>query len=207
MAKPKASQAKSNASLAPRRAASAAKRDEDGPETSGEERAAIQAAMAEAMNIGFDEAARLAAEEQEESAEPSAEPILIGKDNKEALIGVPMLIIGYTFKEDEKYDKNGRIWAQVHALLPGNQPAVITDGSTGICAQLQAREAAGRPQRHFVPKGLRLSQYTNEHTNDGRTFYLDYSKSKEEVARLLAASKGMAAVKTQQALNRAGARN
>lgn len=193
----------SKSSLAPRRGGPPARgRDED--EESGfddTDRGAINAAMTEAMQTGF-ETAFAEQKEADQEAGASAEPIVVSRKNgnKEMLVGQPFLVVGYSFKTDDKYGKE-RTWVKAHILLPGNLPAILVDGSTGIAAQLLARQSAGLPQKHAVPNGLRVSRYSNQYTDEGETYYLDYTRSPDEMKRLLEASKGAAAVKTQQAVN------
>lgn len=98
---------------------------------------------------------------------------VINKDDKATLVGVPFFLLSWQFREGD----NGEFVSAVIAFQDGSK-AVVNDGSTGIRDQLKGltadRIAAGHPTPQalrMVSKGLRRSDYTNEH-GAATTYYL-----------------------------------
>ncbi len=122
--------------------------------------------------------------------------------DKATLIGVPFIIIGITFRYGGLFaDRRPRDYVSVEAVTKDNAPIVFNDGSTGIRRQLvQYLGSVGLlpngnvedPDTVIVgvegmthaahmtegmrplacPRGLRVSEYENEYTKEGETYYL-----------------------------------
>lgn len=80
-------------------------------------------------------------------------------DKRSALIGVPLLLLDWSFRESETGE-----WVLIHAVQRtadgGAVKWVITDGGTGIAKDLKEfTEKTGRDGGMLVRKGLRVSDY------------------------------------------------
>jgi hypothetical protein len=76
-------------------------------------------------------------------------------DNKDVLIGVPFIAMGWQF-----YDGIGGQFAAIRVVTKDNKKYIVNDGSTGIRAQLERyQQRTGRCGGMYVGKGLRKSTY------------------------------------------------
>lgn len=96
-------------------------------------------------------------------------------DNKSQLLGVGFFAVSWNFSMGDHGE-----FVAVKLVTEDDRKLVITDGSTGVYAQLAAySKNTGRYGGLFVRKGLRVSEYTYEdekgNEKDARTFYLDVS--------------------------------
>lgn len=96
-------------------------------------------------------------------------------DNKSQLLGLGFFAVAWNFSMGDHGE-----FVAVKLVTEDNRKLVITDGSTGIYAQLAAySKNTGRYGGLFVRKGLRVSEYTYEDEKgdekDARTYYLDVS--------------------------------
>jgi len=103
-------------------------------------------------------------------------------EDKDSLIGVPLLIFGYAFHAGD-FGKDG--FVSVEAITEENRKIVFNDGSTGIRQQLRTLEDKGILTGIICKNGLRKSEYyfnaetgeTNNHGGEGfspaSTYYLD----------------------------------
>lgn len=115
--------------------------------------------------------------------EASSYPLL---EDKMKLIGVPFIITQAKFSESKKFkgsDGIGNSFVILYIVTDADEKFTITDGSTGIAAQVSAeilrRNTEGivpANQMIFVKNGLTVSEYeyTDDKGNvsDARTFYL-----------------------------------
>lgn len=113
----------------------------------------------------------------------SAYPLL---ENKDALIGVPFIIMEAKFSESKKYknaDGVGNRFVILYVVTEQDEKWTVTDGSTGIAADIERliteREEKGlmpSNQAILVKNGLTRSdyEYTDEKGNvsDASTYYL-----------------------------------
>lgn len=82
---------------------------------------------------------------------------LLKSDDKARLLGMPFIIIEYRFHDGDFGDAD---FVAVHLVTKDNGKYIITDGSTGIRAQLQQLAAdTGRFGGIVVHGGLRVSEY------------------------------------------------
>jgi hypothetical protein len=99
-------------------------------------------------------------------------------DNKDQFIGVPMVFVKWIFSEGTFKDSEGntRGFVSARVVTPGAK-YIINDGGTGIYEQLRQYTADndGRQGGLVAQKGLRVSRYSNDFTNEGETFYIDTS--------------------------------
>ena len=104
-------------------------------------------------------------------------------DDKSLLINVPFYVNRWWFTDSDEYGREGS-FAVMHCITsrPIRMPTgdtskvVVTDGSTGIYAQLRKITAkTGQSAKLMVRNGLRVSKYTAD-TDEGpkaaETFYL-----------------------------------
>lgn len=95
-------------------------------------------------------------------------------DNKENLIGVPFIVLTWRKAHGDHGD-----YVAAYVVTEDGRKCVITDGSTGIAAQLLTlQERTGVNGGILVRKGLRKSTYPHptEPDKTATTFYLDTSK-------------------------------
>lgn len=104
--------------------------------------------------------------------------------DKEKLIGIPFIILQWAFHQSDLNDDG---FVAAHVVTADGRKCIITDGSTGVCAQLRTvtekREKAGKQNTHgalHVPGGLVRSDYKFTDA-DGKerpatTYYLSESK-------------------------------
>lgn len=129
----------------------------------------------------FDDALGLLAEQGEtivHADEVIGNGFAILKD-KSRLVGVELLFLGWNFNDGE----NGKfVSAYAIAKMEGAKHPlkyIINDGSTGLCAQLQAyTNKTGKTTGLHCKNGLTRSDYTVEidgETRQASTFYLDTS--------------------------------
>lgn len=90
-------------------------------------------------------------------------------EDKNGLLGTPFILIGWGWAEGDY--KNRYVIARV--VTSAGDKYIITDGGTGICAQMKDYEESlkGGHDPLMVSRGLRKSEYVNEH-GAGVTFYL-----------------------------------
>lgn len=104
-------------------------------------------------------------------------------DDKGQLINVPFLVKSWWFTDSDEFGREGqfavmRILVSRKVLTPAGETdkVVVTDGSTGIMAQL--REITKKTEKTgmlLVRHGLRVSQYTaatDEGPKAAKTYYL-----------------------------------
>lgn len=96
-------------------------------------------------------------------------------ENKDALSGVGFFAVSWNFSMGDHGE-----FVAVKLVTEDDRKLVITDGSTGIYAQLaQYSKQTGRYGGLFVRKGLRRSDYTytddKGDEKDAHTYYLDVS--------------------------------
>lgn len=96
---------------------------------------------------------------------------------KESLIGIPLVITGWDWRESE-FDAD-RGFVSVECKTIDGQECVFNDGGVGITGQLRAAEdATGNPKHDkggvtiFCRRGLRVSEYEGP-KGPARTFYLN----------------------------------
>lgn len=92
-------------------------------------------------------------------------------DNKDELLNVPFIVTRWWFTEGDM-----GTFAVLRCITRDNRKLVVTDGSTGICAQLKKITLdTGKTANMVVRNGLRVSEYTAD-TSEGpkraRTYYL-----------------------------------
>lgn len=94
---------------------------------------------------------------------------LLSTDQKQQLVGVPLLILSFSFAKSEVGDKGEFVTARV--VTQAGRKAVLNDGSTGVYQQLKDyQRETGRDGGLLVQRGLRKSEYTYEETqSDGTT--------------------------------------
>ena len=95
-------------------------------------------------------------------------------DEKNTLIGVPFVILSWTFSEGD----NGE-FVSLRIVTRTDRKLIINDGSTGIHDQVRKMHADGVLPVVFVPRGLRVSEYDYEDDHGKKkrasTFYLNTS--------------------------------
>jgi hypothetical protein len=92
-------------------------------------------------------------------------------DNKAELLNLPFIITRWWFTEGDM-----GTFVVLRCITRDNRKLVVTDGSTGICAQLKKITLdTGKTANMVVRNGLRVSEYTAD-TESGpkraQTFYL-----------------------------------
>jgi hypothetical protein len=147
-------------------------------ETRGRDRDSEQAAIQMMVNKGFDAAV---ASHQTTVLEESGNVV----QNKDLLVGVPMLILSARFSISKQF---GTPFVSVTAMLPTNEVIIFNDGSTGICRQLEGLEISPEQPLH-VPGGLRCSKYDYEDPQTGKkiaaqTYYLSGQRSSADIKGL-----------------------
>lgn len=131
---------------------------------------------------GFEDALKLVQEVYGEDAVQLASDALGDgfalTDNKEQFVGVPMVFVKWIFSEGTYKDKDGNLrgFVSCRVATPSGK-FIINDGGTGIYNQLQqySQDNGGRQGGLVAQKGLRVSRYSNEFTDDAETFYIDTS--------------------------------
>lgn len=98
---------------------------------------------------------------------------LLATDQKQQLVGVPFIIMDYTFNPSSK-SKNGE-FATAHVVTETGNKYILNDGSTGIYQQLKNLAQTGKVTGVLCKHGLRKSEYENEWTAEGVTYYIDTS--------------------------------
>lgn len=141
------------------------------------ERERTQVAIQMLVNKGWDEAVNA---KQTTTLEESGNVV----QDKDLLIGVPMLIVETRFTISKQY---GTPFVSVTAMLKTGEVIIFNDGSTGICKQLDGIEVSPEKPLH-VPGGLRRSDYDVEGPNKtmikASTYYLSGSRSSAEIKGL-----------------------
>lgn len=143
-------------------------------------------ALAKATEMGFDKLLKKSQEMQENAR--------FNKDNKDELIGQPFLILTVSFKESDRYtSRDGEPGAYVscQCMLPDGTTFLLSDGSTGIAAQLdewvnQHGLVISIESPLYCPKGLRVSTYDKPELGikGAQTYYLTgRSSASEAIAR------------------------
>lgn len=125
----------------------------------------------------------IAAVQKEFGGEVISSKDLLGNEfdraTKEALVGIPFLILEYGFTESDQFGE-GREYVWVRAIRADNEERVaFSDGGTGIYVQLkELAEATNQYGGVMCRSGLRVSEYDKE-LPDGtmlrnvETFYID----------------------------------
>jgi hypothetical protein len=97
-------------------------------------------------------------------------------EDKSVLVNQPMVILAWLFAPgDYVDDRTGEKseFAIMRLVTGAGQKFVVTDGSTGLAAQLRDYESrTGRMGGLLVKRGFRKSEYDNEFGH-GTTFYLN----------------------------------
>jgi hypothetical protein len=98
-------------------------------------------------------------------------------DNKDELISVPFFITNFWFQNGEMGD-----FVVIRGITRGNRKIVVTDGGTGIFAQLKKLAlSTGKTANVMVRGGLRKSEYRKEVEPDkftsASTYYLVFGSS------------------------------
>jgi len=109
--------------------------------------------------------------------------ILLDNDDKPKFEGREMLILSWHFAEGDFKREDGTKSEFVAVRFVSPEPTggmgkyVLTDGGTGIYEQLKGYTVrSGVASGMFLKKGLRVSRYANEYSDDNVTCYLDLSK-------------------------------
>lgn len=90
-------------------------------------------------------------------------------DDKNSLVDVPLILVSWLFAKGD-YDAD---YCIARCVTAEGKKFVITDGGTGFAAQIRDYEArTGRTAGLLVKRGLRRSDYVNEH-GAGTTYYLN----------------------------------
>jgi hypothetical protein len=124
----------------------------------------------------FDTAMRVATEAVGAPAVSAADELgtgfeLLGKDDKNRLVGVPFIAIQWAFQAGDYASE----FVTMHVVTKDNARYIVNDGSTGIAQQLRDyTDRTGRTGNMLVPKGLVRSDYENEF-GEGTTYYLSTS--------------------------------
>lgn len=97
----------------------------------------------------------------------------VNVENKEVLIGVPLIIIHWEFFYSSKFNCDGvAVWAVTERPIayPGGtgKKVIFTDLSTGICAELKTRTKVAGIDFIRFPNGISSNTYTKE-LPDGST--------------------------------------
>jgi len=103
-------------------------------------------------------------------------------NDKNRLVGVPLLVIEWRFTASKKYTNDAGEPAEfVSAMVitKHGDRYIINDGSTGIAAQLRMVQNQREAKNHANPQagllvedGLKRSEYTNADGVPGVTYYL-----------------------------------
>lgn len=110
-------------------------------------------------------------------------------DNKDILVNTPLMVVSWVFAQgDYKNPVTGEPGEFVSARMMCRMENgtvgkfIVNDGGTGICKQLKEYSEShnadgGAPKQGglYVPKGLVKSEYSNEYTDEGVTYYLSTS--------------------------------
>ncbi|HET7414754.1 MAG TPA: hypothetical protein VFI97_03560 [Arthrobacter sp.] len=107
---------------------------------------------------------------------------LIDKKDKGQFVGVPFVILSFSFAKSEVGSKGE--FVSMRIVTDKNRKAVLNDGGAGIYEQLREyRAATGRDGGLYVGRGLRVSEYdyetgdTDENgepiLKEAKTYYLD----------------------------------
>lgn len=104
---------------------------------------------------------------------------LASEDDKRRLIGVPLLLMEWTFRESD-FGSN-QDWVSIRAVQRGENGEaikwIINDGSTGIAKDLQSfSEKTGRTGGLLVKHGLSESKYYIDGNKESSTFGTALSK-------------------------------
>lgn len=98
---------------------------------------------------------------------------------KHTLVNVPFVVLAYEFhvsKERLDKDGNGLPFSAMHIVTKDGRKLIVTDGSTGIMADLRKYQAKGQREGILAPRGLTVSEYDYVHPDGSRepskTFYL-----------------------------------
>lgn len=104
-------------------------------------------------------------------------------DNKDLFLKRQMMILSWNFAQGDHKKDDGSPTEFVAVRFVVQEPNgsvgkyVITDGGVGICKQLRDyTDRTGVTGGLMVGKGLRKSEYSNEHADNATTYYLDLSK-------------------------------
>ncbi len=147
----------------------------------GAQRALSRFTDAELRGItSFDDAMRLATDtfgSVSEAADEIGSGFILLKD-KNRLIDVPFVIMSFSLSQSDEYrdkDGNALTFASIMLVTQAGERFIITDGSTGLCAQLDEWYVrSGRMGGLFVKGGLRESTYDlPDGTGKGHTHYLN----------------------------------
>lgn len=98
--------------------------------------------------------------------------------NKDQFLGVPLVFVWWTASDGSYPDpETGELRKFVSARIVTKTGGkfVITDGSSGISEQLMRYGAETGKNFLVARKGLRVSRYKNEYTDEGTTYYVDTS--------------------------------
>jgi hypothetical protein len=103
--------------------------------------------------------------------------------NKDQFLGVPLIFVHWTISDGDypimgdDGEPTGEMGKFVAARLVTKSGGkfIITDGGTGIAAQLQTFTYDTGKTFLVAEKGLRVSRYSNQYTSDGVTYYVDTS--------------------------------
>lgn len=126
--------------------------------------------------VGASQGFQQALQEAVPSSEYTGGVPLVEKDK---LINVPMLILGFV----ENEGVGDATYVYVRCMLPNDAQVAFNDGGVGIAPALIQHATSvgimgdeGRESTFLVPmycpRGLRKSEYTNESGIDGTTYYL-----------------------------------
>lgn len=97
-------------------------------------------------------------------------PYTVLNKDKDALLNKPFFIRHVRFTADKQ---TGAPFCVFYAVTKDNEMFVVTDGSTGIYAQLQKiTEDYGRQGNFLIANGLRKSDYLAENGQPATTYYL-----------------------------------
>lgn len=99
---------------------------------------------------------------------------LLDKDEKDLLIRRDLIILDWSFSAGD-FDKE---FVTMRVVTRDGGRYIVNDGSTGIAAQLRDySDRTGRYSMLRVERGLRKSEYSNEHSEHAVTYYLDTSSA------------------------------
>lgn len=94
-------------------------------------------------------------------------------EDKSALVGVPLVILEWTFHESDKGGA-GSEFVTARVVTKDGGKYIVNDGGSGIAAQLRGFETDnGRVLPILVEKGFRRSDYIHPEHGAATTFYLD----------------------------------
>lgn len=167
------------------RKAEKATAEESTPESTGHDLALIQGVsneVAKSFNSFSDVAEYFGADNIDDAAQELGDGYAL-ENNKDKLIGVTMVLVDWNFLPgDFKVPDNVDPWpgqgmySTIRLITQDGRKFRISDGSTGIHRQLweysQERE---RQTGLLVRRGLKKSTYSNEHSSEAYTYYLDVS--------------------------------